>query len=252
MDFMKKFFNRKRTIFSIVIVAVVAILIGTLAVKPRVERWMVEKEFLENVQKMEEEEEQGKSPRPRLSYNLYEEKIPLCEMDANKLGQMANMAFAAIGYEQPDDAYLIALPADLHYYHSPDDSQEPALTLQKGEVVVLYGNKIGRIGDVYGYGCTCYPDYKAGWRYGKVFLKNTEKYSDNLDTFYSDAENQPSYYVKTADLEAIAMAYYEKNYHDMTNFFYTHSSKEEYAHKTIREIDNILFRYGFFCSPDLP
>ena len=42
MDFMKKFFNRKRIIFSIVIVAVVAILIGTLAVKPRVERWMVE------------------------------------------------------------------------------------------------------------------------------------------------------------------------------------------------------------------
>ena len=78
MDFMKKFFNRKRTIFSIVIVAVVAILIGTLAVKPRVERWMVEKEFLENVQKMEEEEEQGKSPRPRLSYNLYEgENSPL-------------------------------------------------------------------------------------------------------------------------------------------------------------------------------
>lgn len=252
MDLLKSFLIVNVPYFLLFIVAVVAILIGTLAVKPRVERWMVEKEFLENVQKMEEEEEQGKSPRPRLSYNLYEEKIPLCEMDANKLGQMANMAFAAIGYEQPDDAYLIALPADLHYYHSPDDSQEPALTLQKGEVVVLYGNKIGCIGDVHGYGCTCYPDYKAGWRYGKVFLKNTEKYSDNLDTFYSDAENQPSYYVKTADLEAIAMAYYEKNYHDMTNFFYTFSSKEEYAHKTIRQIDDILFRYGFFCSPDLP
>lgn len=137
---------------------------------------------------------------------------------------------------------VMELPCDIHYYSSPDDS-EPAFTLKKGEsALIIHDGAYFDYDDTIGYGLRCWPDYKEGWRYGLPFVSEEQ----NIQA-WQNADKM--YYVKTSELEEVAMAYYDDNMEAGASFDF--DSKDDFIDWVIRFIDHRLYTEGVFRSNDL-
>ena len=133
----------------------------------------------------------------------------------------------------PNYTKHISLPCDIHYYGKKEDA-EPVLTLRKGTTVYILP------GDTYmfptvGYGLQCWPDYENGWRYGHPFLTSNTTY---------DSATYPMYYVKTAQLEKVAKAFYKAN----TKQIKHEMSASKFVNYIVGYIDQILYDNGVFCA----
>ena len=133
----------------------------------------------------------------------------------------------------PNYTKHITLPCDIHYYAKKDDT-EPVLTLRKGTTVYILP------GDTYtfptvGYGLQCWPDYENGWRYGHPFLTSDITY---------DSVTYPMYFVKSAQLEKVAKAFYKAN----TKQLKSQSSASKFVNNIVGYIDQILYDNGAFCA----
>lgn len=174
----------------------------------------------------------------------YSRQVPLSEMDfsAYMYGSTFPRIEALMGY---DLAREVALPCDVEYYCSKEDT-EPALVIKKGTPVFIYPeNGTPR---TYGYGLVCWPDYEPGWRYGIPLM---EKDFSRGDIAFSNWENLDLYYVKTEQLEKTTQAYadLEKN----KNYFFNMYRDTWYdpVKIYIQTVDRELYRSGAFCSPEL-
>lgn len=138
---------------------------------------------------------------------------------------------------------LIALPCDVRYYvHKTDDA--PAITLKKGTEVYIYphGPRGTRRDFVVGHGLYCWPDYQKGWRYGQPFSEDRNAEAVPLKSMF---ENSSMYFVRTEELERVAVAFYR------ANGGVPKLSENEFAFRITRFIDRELFRCGAFCSEEL-
>lgn len=163
----------------------------------------------------------------------YSQGVPLHEIQEFRYKRYFPMGSMLLGH--PGFAANIPLPCDVHYYERPEDA-EPVLTLEKGTTVSILSCPVP---GNYGYGLVCWPDYQKGWRYGKPFTDVHAAYAPEITQ---------KYYVKTAELDKVARAFYQKN-----KVFYEDRNSRYSSGKTIvRTIDYILYDAGAFCSPDLP
>lgn len=240
---MKTKSGKKGVVFACVaVILVAAVAVGIFVGKPLLEQRQLEQQFTQNRHQLLEKENKSASD----SLSFYDEKTPLSQVEPQEMKKLLPQAVAAIGYEQPEDARLFALPEDLHYYDKADASGEPAVTIPKGTVVALYGDPMGWIGMEGGYGLACYPDYQQGWRYGQMLVAETGDY----DAFYNAWQKSPSYYVQTKDLETIAAAFYDLHKEDV-GYIGNYNGKEDFVFKIVRQIDQNLYDTGYFLSPDL-
>ena len=195
----------------------------------------------------------------------YSQNVPVDEMRFLDYGKYFGKMYTLL-----DDGMrfvkTVALPCDVHYYAHPGDWW-PVLTLKKGqEVYVLsfYG-WLDDFVDNYdlGYGPRCWPDYREGWRYGQPFATD----DSHVDAIFGD---DPKYYVKTEELEAVVGAFYDVNedivekkslFGDGFTMFSKDFSECPYDEDDTRErfvwcvtryIDERLFQNGVFCSRDMP
>jgi len=141
---------------------------------------------------------------------------------------------APVGLDVYRTSNKTILPCDVEYYALKDDS-EPILTLKKGTEVCICSEKEGI---PIGYGLKCWPDYEKGWRYGYAFL--TEDFEDL-------PENAQMYYVKSKQLEKVAIERYKDN-KDVHGKFQT---EKEYVQNVTQEIDRVLYLNGAYLSNNL-
>lgn len=160
----------------------------------------------------------------------YKLKTPLHEMDFNEYGYYFKTLTAPIGVSF-DVGNTVILPCDVEYYALKDVS-EPILTLKKGTEVCISSEK----GEIpIGYGLKCWPDYEKGWRYGYAFLS---------EDFEDLPENAQMYYVKSKQLEKVAIESYKDN-EDVHGKFQT---EKEYVQNVTQEIDGVLYLNGAYLS----
>jgi hypothetical protein len=160
----------------------------------------------------------------------YKLKTPLHEMDFDEYGYYFKTLTAPVGLDYSISNKTV-LPCDVEYYALQDDS-EPILTLKKGTEVCISSEK----GEIpIGYGLKCWPDYEKGWRYGYAFLS---------EDFEDLSENAQKYYVKSKQLEKVAIERY-KNNKDVYGIFQT---EKEYVQSVTQEIDEVLYFNGAYLS----
>lgn len=164
----------------------------------------------------------------------YAQEIPLHEMNFHSYKKYMNTTSTLA---VPLYVKQIDLPCDVYYYFRKEDT-EPALTLEKGTKIDVIADGLGGIGYPYGYGLQCWPDYEKGWRYGQPFVVNDSTQSSAESTYY---------YVKTAELEAVAKEFYRNNKKQCSEF----SSSSKFAKWITRQVDRLLYEGGAFCSNDL-
>lgn len=162
----------------------------------------------------------------------YSQNVPLQEMDfdiyfKDIINKMGNAAV------EINDNRKIVLSNDIEYFENKND-REPALVLKKGTTIYIHDL---RSGIMEGYGLWAWPDYEAGWRYGKPLADN---YTDIRTTSIAK-----SYFVKLEQLALAADDYYNQN--DCFNRY----SPEEFRKGHLLFMDKILYLEGAFCSPDL-
>lgn len=167
----------------------------------------------------------------------YSQGIPLNEMDFNIYWReyLSGTIYTLLDYGWE---IHISLPCDVHYYAEKDG--ECVLTLPEGTEVTVFpgGSPTVR---TYGYGLICWPDYEKGWRYGQPFVTGDEEVR-----FMAG----PAYYVKTSELEAVAEAFYAVN-EEILQKQGASRHADRYAKRITRYLDNELFDYGIFYSPEL-
>ena len=163
----------------------------------------------------------------------YSQNIPLSEMDFAWYRLYLPVGTTAYHY---GFVRKLALPCDIEYYRSKEDSS-PTHTLTKGtEIYILPADDNWQ---TIGYGMICWPDYEEGWRYGYPFTTTDFSSLDSLP------KTQPTYYVKTEQLLAVAEAFYKAN-----NEIFS-SAIDAYSIAVVLFIDIQLYKKGVFCSPDL-
>lgn len=161
----------------------------------------------------------------------YAQKIPLHEMDFEEYSYYFPNAHNLLGCNYDRE---IELPCDVNYYTLKDDS-EPILTLKKGtKVYIMSTDYVIPIG----YGWRCWPDYDEGWRYGYAFT------TEDFKNFAKDSE---MYYVKSAQLEEVAGAFYKANKESLGNYY----TEKQYKKSVILYIDKKLCSNGAYLSDEL-
>lgn len=162
----------------------------------------------------------------------YSQKVPLQEMDLDIYFKAIFSEMGSGGTELNDNRKII-LSNDVEYFENKND-REPALVLKKGTTIYIHAL---RSDIMEGYGLWTWPDYEAGWRYGKPFADN-----------YTDIQTSSltkSYFVKQEQLASVADDYYNQN--ECFNRY----SPEEFRKRHLLFMDRVLYLEGAFCSPEL-
>lgn len=156
---------------------------------------------------------------------------PLHEMDLETYEDY----FGIVALSYQEDMKIsdrIELPCDVDYYARKEDA-EPIVSLKKGTMVWIYQEEELTNAST-GYGLVCWPDYEEEWRYGYPFLIEE-------DTF--ETTEQERYYVRTAQLEQVATAFYYEN----IGTAWKVSTPWDFPKEVTQNIDRTLYYGGIYC-----
>lgn len=162
----------------------------------------------------------------------YLSRVPMEEMDFFQYVRYLNRPVAGAEYTT---AY--AAPFSIRYYKEDGGRKVLAHEIPAGSTLETKPSGAYPLG----YGFESFPTYEKGWRWARPF-------SDDKNVIVSE---MPWYYVKTADLEALAKYMVQNSSHWQHFFQISGLSESELVYGIVRKCDLIFYERGICISPDL-
>ena len=200
------------------------------------------------IKKNQEIEDQWKisSEKSIRSFREYKDKIPMEEMDLEKL--LEDVEVVPMNAFEDEKGYTLTLTEDLHYYKSKEGKRVLEKTIPSGTEIQIF-SAVHEKPRITGYGMNSLPTYERGWRYVRSFL--TKEEAEGIE-IKEEAEDT-YYFIKTNELEKVVDAFVQK-YVKATDIP-EGKNKDEYRKEIYNQqmygVDSTMLTYGIYKSPNL-